>query len=87
MLGLVAAADRDPAIKRQLRRFIGELRQTMALTLAAGGLQAEPACVAFFHAVAIGCAVLQLARDNAEARSEAREVLRMAAGFIAKGKR
>ena len=87
MLGLVAAADRDPAIKRQLRRFIGELRQTMALTLAAGGLQAEPACVAFFHAVVIGCAVLQLARDNAEARSEAREVLRMAAGFIAKGKR
>jgi len=87
MLGLVAAADRDPAIKRQLRRFIGELRQTMALTLAAGGLQAEPACVAFFHAVVIGCAVLQLARDNGEARSEAREVLRMAAGFNARGKR
>ncbi|TMG78909.1 MAG: TetR/AcrR family transcriptional regulator [Betaproteobacteria bacterium] len=59
MLGLVAAADRDPAIKRQLR----------------------------LHAVVIGCAVLQLARDNAEARSEAREVLRMAAGFIARGKR
>jgi AcrR family transcriptional regulator len=87
MLALVAAADRDPAIKRQLRRFIGELRQTMALTLAAGGLQSEPACVAFFHAVVIGCAVLQLARDNVEARAEAREVLRMAAGFIAKGKR
>jgi AcrR family transcriptional regulator len=87
MLGLVAAADRDPAIKRQLRRFIGELRETMALTLAAGGLQAAPACVAFFHSVVIGCAVLQLARDNAEARSEARQVLRMAAGFIATGKR
>ena len=87
MLGLVAAADRDPAIKRQLRRFIGELRATMAPTLAAGGLQAEPACVAFFHAVVIGCAVLQLARDNAEARSEARAVLRMAAGFIAKARR
>jgi hypothetical protein len=59
----------------------------MAPALAAGGLQAEPACVAFFHAVVIGCAVLQLARDNAEAREEARAVLKMAAGFIAKGKR
>src|SRR3954447_3011342 len=87
MLGLVTAADRDPAIKRQLRRFIGELRETMALTLAAGGLQAEPACVAFFHSVVIGCAVLQLARDNAEARSEARAVLQLAARSIAKSRR
>jgi len=85
MLALVA--DRDSAIKRQTRRFIGELRQIMAPALAAGGLQAEPACVAFFHSVVIGCAVLQLARDNAEARDEARAVLKMAAGFIAKGKR
>lgn len=87
MLGLVAAADRDPAVKRQLRRFIGELRQLMVPALAAGGLQAEPACVAFFHSVVVGCSVLQLARDNVEAREEARAVLKMAAGFIAKGKR
>src|SRR5919201_3177750 len=39
MLGLVSAADRDAAIKRQLRRFIGELRQIMAPALAAGGRQ------------------------------------------------
>ncbi|MFN2645891.1 MAG: TetR family transcriptional regulator [Burkholderiales bacterium] len=84
MLGLVAAADRDPAIKRQVRRFVAELRGIMAPALAAGGLRAEPACVAFFHSVVIGCAVLQLARDNAEARAEARQVLQMAARFVAK---
>ena len=87
MLGLVTAADRDAAIKRQLRRFIGELREIMAPALAAGGLQAEPECVAFFHSVVIGCAVLQLARDNAEARAEAQEVLKMAVDCIARGRR
>ena len=87
MLGLVTAADRDPAIKRQLRRFIGELREIMAPALAGGGLQSDAASVAFFHCTVIGCAVLQLARDNAEARAEARTVLKLAAGFIAKGKR
>jgi len=87
MLGLIAAADRDPAIKRQLRRFIAELRGIMAPALAAGGLRAEPECVAFFHSVVIGCAVLQLGRDSAEARAEARAVLQMAARFIARSKR
>lgn len=87
MLGLVGAADRDPAIKRQLRRFIGELRGIMGPALAEGGLRAEPACVAFFHSVIVGCAVLQLARDNPEAREEAREVLQLAAKFISKAKR
>src|SRR3954467_11602820 len=87
MLGLVAAGDRDPAIKRALRRFVGELRGIMAPALASGGLRAEPECVAFFHSVVIGCAVLQLARDNSEARAEARAVLQMAARCIAKSRR
>lgn len=87
MLGLITAADRDPAIKRQLRRFVAELRGIMAPALAAGGLRAEPECVAFFHSVVIGCAVLQLGRDSVEARAEAREVLQMAARFIARSKR
>lgn len=87
MLGLVSAADRDPAIKRQLRRFVGELRGIMAPALASGGLQSDALSVAFFHCAVIGCAVLQLARDNAAARAEARSVLKMAAGCIATGKR
>jgi AcrR family transcriptional regulator len=84
MLGLVAAADRDPAIKRRMRRFVAELRRRMTPLLAAGGFATDPASVAFFHSVIVGCAVLQLARDNAEARREAREVLRKASACIAR---
>jgi hypothetical protein len=86
MLGLVTGADRDPVIKRRMRKFIGELRGHMAPILGAGGLRADPESVAFFHCCVIGCAVLQLARDNAEARAEARAVLRRAAACIAKGR-
>lgn len=84
MLGLVGAADRDPAIKRRMRKFIPELRGLMAPMLDAGGLRTDAESIALFHAVTIGCAVLQLARDNDEARSEARAVLRKAAACIAK---
>jgi AcrR family transcriptional regulator len=84
MLGLVTAADRDPAIKRRMRKFIGELRGHMAPILGAGGLHNDPQS---FHCCVIGCAVLQLARDNPEARAEARVVLQKAAASIAKGKR
>lgn len=82
MLGLVGAADRDPALKRRLRKFIPELRGLMAPMLAAGGLRTDAAGLAFFHAVTIGCAVLQLARDDDAAHAEAREVLGFAARCI-----
>jgi len=84
MIGLVAAADRDPAIKRRMRRFVAQLRRRMTPVLAAGGLATDPESVAFFHSVIVGCAVLQLARDNAEARREARAVLRKASSCIAR---
>jgi GTP-sensing pleiotropic transcriptional regulator CodY len=87
MLGLVAAADRDPQIKKRMRKFVAELRTRMAPVLAAGGLETDAQSVAFFHSTIVGCAVLQLARDNAEARAEAKAVLKMAAACIAKEKR
>jgi AcrR family transcriptional regulator len=87
MLGLVMAADRDPKIKRRMRAFVRELRARMAPVLEAGGLDVAPENVAFFHSTIIGCAVLQLARDNAEARAEARMVLKKAAACIAKGRK
>jgi AcrR family transcriptional regulator len=82
MLGLVTAADRDATLKPRLREFIRELRAGIAPALKAGGLQATAEQVAFMHSVAIGQAVLQLARDNEEARKEARRVIEMAAGFL-----
>lgn len=84
MLGLVGAADRDPKIKRRMRAFVAELRLRMTPVLGAAGLATDPDSVAFFHSVIVGCAVLQLARDNAEARSEAKAVLRKAASCIAR---
>ena len=84
MLGLVAAADRDPAIKRRMRRFVAELRERMTPLLAAAGLDSSEENVAFFHTVIVGCAVLQLARDNPKARREARQVLRKASACIAR---
>lgn len=86
MLGLVAAADRDPAIRRRMRRFVRELRSRMAPVLEAGGLATDAESVAFLHSVIIGCGVLQLARDDRQARAEARAVLRKAAGFVARPK-
>jgi hypothetical protein len=56
----------------------------MAPALEAAGLETDPESVAFFHSVTIGCAVLQLARDNAEARAEAKAVLGRAAASIAR---
>ena len=87
MLGLVGAADRDPKIKQGMRKFVTELRGRMTPVLAAGGMATDPGSVAFFHSCVIGCAVLQLARDNPQARAEARAVLKIAARCIAKGKR
>ena len=84
LLGLVGAADQDPAIKRRMRKFIAELRGRIAPLLEAGGLRADAESVAFFHSVIVGCAVLQLARDNAEARAEAKVVLKKAASFISR---
>ncbi len=84
MLGLVAAADRDPKIKQRMRKFVAELRARMAPVLAAGGMATDPESVAFFHSCVVGCAVLQLARDSAEARAEAKAVLKKAAASIRK---
>ena len=87
MLGLVTAADRDPKIKQRMRKFVAELRARMTPVLGAGGLETDPESVAFFHSCVVGCAVLQLARDNAQARAEAKAVLKKAAAYIAKGRR
>ncbi len=83
MLGLVNAADRDAKVKARMRRFVAEVRTRMSPLLAAGGLKTDAGSVAFFHSCVVGCAVLQLARDNPAARAEARAVLKKAAACIA----
>ena len=85
MLGLVTAADRDPSLKPRMRAFVKELRGRIAPMLACAGLEADEDDMAFLHTMVVGAAVLQLARDNAEARREARAVLERAVKCVSRG--
>jgi AcrR family transcriptional regulator len=84
MLGLVTAAERDPTLKPRMRAFVKELRGRIAPMLAAAGLEVGEEDMAFIHTVVVGAAVLQLARDNAEARREARTVLERAVKCVSR---
>jgi len=84
MLGLVLATDRDASLKPRMRAFVKELRGRIAPLLQAGGLDVDAHDVAFMHTVVVGAAVLQLARDNPEARKEARAVLKRAVECVAR---
>jgi hypothetical protein len=54
--------------------------------LKAGGLEGTPDQVAFLHCVVVGQGMLQLLRDNEDARDEARRIVGMAVESL-KGKR
>ena len=85
MLALVQSADRDATLKPGMRRFIKELRAGIEPLLRSAGLEPRPEDIAFLHTVVIGCALLQLARDDAEARAEASAVLERAVSVLVKG--
>ncbi|HEX6268444.1 MAG TPA: hypothetical protein VFZ81_16275 [Burkholderiales bacterium] len=78
MLALVLAADRDASLKPRMRAFVKEIRGRIAPLLE---LQGEE--LAFLHTVVVGAAVLQLARDDPEARREARAVIDRAVKCVA----
>lgn len=82
MLALVTSADRDPSLKPGMRAFVNEIRQSIAPMLAAAGLDVASDEVAFLHTVVVGAAVLQLARDNPEARREAAAVIERAVACV-----
>jgi len=84
MLGLVVAADRDPSLKPRMRAFVKELRGRIAPMLGAAGLDLGEHDMAFIHTVVVGAAVLQLARDSAQARREARAVLEKAVKCVSR---
>lgn len=84
MLGLVTAADRDASLKPRMRAFVKELRARIAPMLAGAGLEVNHDDMAFIHTMVVGAAVLQLARDDAAARKEARHVLERAVKCVAR---
>jgi AcrR family transcriptional regulator len=79
MLSLVLQADRDASLKPRMRAFVEEIRSRIGPLI---GVQGDD--LAFLHTVVVGAAVLQLARDNAEARREARSVIDKAARCVAR---
>ena len=82
MLALVRAADRDPSLRPRMRAFVRELRGRVGGMLAEGAVTVSDEDLAFVHTVVVGTAVLQLARDSAEARAEARHVLERALAAV-----
>jgi len=86
LLTLVGTADRDPAVRQRLSRFIREVRGRLAIVIAAAGGPADPDSIAFLHNLVVGAAVLHLARDTSAARREARAVLRKGVATLAASK-
>jgi AcrR family transcriptional regulator len=86
MLALVGTADRDPEVRKRLRRFIGEARARLSGVVRAAGGPGQPEDIAFLHTLLVGCAVLHLARDDAASRREATAVLKRGAAVLAQRK-
>jgi len=82
VLALVTTADREVKLKPRMRTFLKEIRQGLAQMLKAGGFDGTPDQVAFMHSITVGQGILQLARDNVEARQESQRVLEMAVEFL-----
>jgi AcrR family transcriptional regulator len=83
VLALVTTVDREPKLKPRMREFLNkEIRAGLTRLVKAGGLEGTPDQVALLHAVVVGQGMLQLARDNEDARDEAKRILKMTVEFL-----
>ncbi|MDE2585808.1 MAG: TetR/AcrR family transcriptional regulator [Betaproteobacteria bacterium] len=70
LLGLVVAADQDPALRDALVRLIAHVRHSIGQLLAHLGYQPEAPQVLVFHAAVVGLAVMHLGRQSPESEQE-----------------
>lgn len=70
LLGLVGAADRDPALRPALNRLIAHVRGVLAAILREQGLRGDPEEVQAFHGAIVGLAALNLGRQDADSTRE-----------------
>ncbi|MBB5018294.1 AcrR family transcriptional regulator [Chitinivorax tropicus] len=75
IVGLIAAADSDPAIRLSLDRLICHARQAMPMLLQVAGLRAGTEDVLLFHATMVGLAIMHQARLNDESAADLRSGL------------
>ncbi|QWT45993.1 TetR/AcrR family transcriptional regulator [Azospira inquinata] len=70
MLGLMVAADQDPALREALGLFVQRLRQTLTGLLSRNGQPPAPARVLLLHATLVGLACLNLAQQSDQSRQD-----------------
>lgn len=89
LLGLVLAADREKSVRMRFRAVTKAVRARIAAAMASEGAPADADAVALFHALCVGLAVLDLARDEPGSRREVETATRSALSQLAQngGKR
>ena len=83
MVGLVVASESDRGIKGSLAAFIATVRDMLRELLQEIGIDADAHTVAGIHSLAVGLAVLNLARDTKASRAEVNAILKFALPRIA----
>src|SRR5581483_2781555 len=78
MLGLVVSAEEDHAIRVFVREFVARVREGITALARSLGAQPDAQTVAGVHALIVGAAILNVARDDAVSRQEAIDAARMA---------
>jgi hypothetical protein len=82
MLGLVVTSDEHREIKQFLRDFVAQVRGGIAGLARMLGKNVEPERVAAFHALMVGAAILNVARDNANSRKDCAQLARFAVEHV-----
>jgi AcrR family transcriptional regulator len=78
LLTLVLAADSEHAIRKIFRALTKDVRARIAESLTRADIASDDEAVALIHALGIGLAVLDLARDEPAARREVRTIMERA---------
>jgi AcrR family transcriptional regulator len=82
MLGLIVTSDEHREIKQFLRDFVVQVRGGIAGLAQMLGKDVDPERVAAFHALMVGTAILNVARDNAKSRKDCAQLARFAVEHI-----
>lgn len=70
LLGLLSAADQDPALRPALDRLVAHIRSSLSRLLQALGHAGDPAQAAALHGALIGLAMLNLGRQTPESAAD-----------------
>lgn len=84
LLGLIAAADKDPAVRDSLRDLVRLIRLRLAGVLAAMGLPHDAQTLALLHTFIVGAGVLNHARADEDANREAQSMIGLVTRLFAR---